>query len=47
VNLRAAEHIIRCGDRLYRLRLHDRLGSEITTSRSGAARLTAALKTWR
>jgi len=47
VNLRAAEHIIRCGDRLYRVRLHDRFGSEITTSRSGAARLTAALKAWR
>ena len=47
VNLRAAQHIIRCGDRLYHVKLHDRLGSEITTSRSGAARLTAALKTWR
>jgi two-component system, LytTR family, response regulator LytT len=47
VNLRAAEHMIHCGDRLYRVRLHDRLGSEITTSRSGAARLSAALKTWR
>jgi DNA-binding LytR/AlgR family response regulator len=47
VNLRAAEHIIRCGDRFYRVSLHDRLGSEITTSRSGAARLSAALKTWR
>jgi two-component system, LytTR family, response regulator len=47
VNLRAAQHIIRCGDRLYRVRLHDRLGSEIMTSRSGATRLSAALKTWR
>src|SRR6266446_411962 len=47
VNLRAIDHIIRCGDRLYRVRLHDRFGSEITTSRSGAARLTAALKAWR
>jgi two-component system response regulator LytT len=47
VNLRAAEQIIRYGDRLYRVRLYDRLGSEVTTSRQGAARLTAALKSWR
>jgi DNA-binding LytR/AlgR family response regulator len=44
VNLRAIEQVTRCGDRLYRVRLHDRLGSEITTSRRGAARLTALLK---
>jgi DNA-binding LytR/AlgR family response regulator len=46
VNLRAAKNILRSGDRFYRVRLFDRLGSEITTSRSGAARLSAALKTW-
>jgi len=44
VNLRAIEQITRYGDRLYRVRLHDRFGSEITTSRRGAARLTAMLK---
>ncbi len=44
VNLHAVERVNRCGDRAYRVRLHDRPGTEITTSRSGAARLTAALK---
>ena len=44
VNLRAVEHVNRSGDRNYRVRLHDRLGSEIKASRTGAARLTAALK---
>jgi DNA-binding LytR/AlgR family response regulator len=44
VNLRAIEQTTRYGDRLYRVRLHDRLGSEITTSRRGAARLAGLLK---
>ena len=44
VNLRAVERVNRCGDRVYRVRLHDRLGTEITASRTGAARLAAALK---
>jgi DNA-binding LytR/AlgR family response regulator len=44
VNLRAIEQITRYGDRLYRVRLHDRFGSEVTTSRRGATRLTALLK---
>jgi two-component system, LytTR family, response regulator LytT len=44
VNSRAIEHTTRYGDRLCRVKLHDRLGSEITTSRRGAARLTALLK---
>jgi two-component system LytT family response regulator/two-component system response regulator LytT len=44
VNLRAIEHVNRSGDRDYRVRLHDRLGSEIKASRTGAGRLTAALK---
>ena len=43
-NLRAIERIVHRGDRLYRVRLHDRVGSEITPSRSGAARLAAVLK---
>jgi two-component system, LytTR family, response regulator LytT len=47
VNLRAIERIILRGDRLYRVRLHDRVGSEITPSRSGAARLAGVLKTQR
>jgi len=45
VNLRAIEQITHYGDRLYRLRLRDRLGTEITASRTGAARLAAVLKT--
>ena len=44
VNLRAIEQTTRYGDRLYRVKLHDRLGSEITTSRRGAARLAAQLR---
>jgi DNA-binding LytR/AlgR family response regulator len=44
VNLRAIEEVTRYGDRLYRVRVHDRLGNEIKTSRRGAARLTALLK---
>jgi DNA-binding LytR/AlgR family response regulator len=47
VNLRAIEQVTRYGDRLYRVRLHDRLGREITISRRGAARLTALLKSRR
>jgi DNA-binding LytR/AlgR family response regulator len=45
VNLRAVERIIYCGDRLYRLKLRDRVGTEIMTSPGGATRLTAVLKT--
>jgi DNA-binding LytR/AlgR family response regulator len=44
VNLRAIERVIHYGDRLYRVRLRDRLGTEITVSRSGAGRLAAVLK---
>jgi len=47
VNLHAIEHIIHYGDRLYRVRLRDRSGTEITASRSGAARLASVLKTQR
>jgi two-component system, LytTR family, response regulator LytT len=47
VNLQAIEHVIHYGDRLYRVRLRDRVGTEITASRTGAARLTTFLKTQR
>jgi DNA-binding LytR/AlgR family response regulator len=45
VNLQAIEHVTHYGDRLYRVRLRDRVGTEITASRTGAARLAAVLKT--
>ena len=44
VNLRAIERVNHYGDRLYRVRLRDRLGSEVKASRTGAARLAAVLK---
>ena len=47
VNLQAIEHVTHYGDRLYRVRLRDRVGTEITASRTGAARLAAFLKTHR
>ena len=47
VNLQAIEHVTHYGDRLYRVRLRDRIGTEITASRTGAARLAAVLKTQR
>jgi DNA-binding LytR/AlgR family response regulator len=47
VNLRAIEHVIHYGDRLYRVQLRDRGSTEITASRTGAARLAAVLKTRR
>jgi len=47
VNLQAIEHVTHYGDRLYRVRLRDRAGTEITASRTGAARLAAVLKTQR
>ena len=43
VNLRAIDEINHYGDRLYRLRLRDRVGTEITASRTGAARLAIVL----
>jgi two-component system, LytTR family, response regulator LytT len=45
VNLQAIERVIHYGDRLYRVRLRDRVGTEITASRTGAARLAAVLNT--
>jgi DNA-binding LytR/AlgR family response regulator len=47
VNLRAIEHVHHYGDRLYRVHLRDRVGTEITASRTGAARLAVVLKTQR
>src|SRR5260370_11155814 len=47
VNLRAIDRINHYGDRLYRVRLRDRLGTEITASRTGAARLAAVFNSQR
>lgn len=47
VNLQAIEQVIHYGDRLYRVRLRDRANTEITASRTGAARLAAVLKVQR
>ena len=47
VNLQAIDHVTHYGDRLYRVRLRDRVGTEITASRTGAARLATVLKTQR
>jgi DNA-binding LytR/AlgR family response regulator len=47
VNLQAIERVTHYGDRLYRVRLRDRASTEITASRTGAARLAAVLKTQR
>jgi DNA-binding LytR/AlgR family response regulator len=44
VNLQAIERVTHYGDRLYRVRLRDRPGTEITASRTGAARLAPVLK---
>jgi two-component system response regulator LytT len=45
VNLNAIEQVTHYGDRLYRVRVRDRASTEITASRTGAARLAAVLKT--
>ena len=47
VNLHAIERVTHYGDRLYRVGLRDRVATEITASRTGAARLAAVLKTQR
>ena len=47
VNLHASEQVTHYGDRLYRVRLRDRASTEITASRTGAARLASVLKTQR
>jgi two-component system, LytTR family, response regulator len=44
VNLQAIERVTHYGDRLYRVGLRDRVGTDITASRTGAARLAAVLK---
>ena len=47
VNELAIEQVTHHGDRLYRIQLRDRLGTDITASRKGATRLTALLKSGR
>jgi DNA-binding LytR/AlgR family response regulator len=47
VNEQAIELITQHDDRLYRVQLRDRLGTEISASRKGAARLAALLKSGR
>jgi two-component system, LytTR family, response regulator len=47
VNLWAIERVVHYGDRLYRIQLRDRSGSEIKVSRTRAARLAAVLKSQR
>jgi two-component system LytT family response regulator/two-component system response regulator LytT len=47
VNLQAIERVTHYGDRLYRVRMRDRVGTEITASRTGATRLAVLLKTQR
>jgi two-component system, LytTR family, response regulator len=47
VNLLAIERVTHYGDRLYRVWLRDRVGTEITASRTGAAGLASVLKTQR
>ena len=47
VNLQAIERVTHYGDRLYRVRMRDRTGTEITASRTGAARLAVVLKAQR
>jgi DNA-binding LytR/AlgR family response regulator len=44
VNLRALRSIRRCGDRVYRVQLQDRLATEITASRTGASRLIGIIR---
>src|SRR5262249_13671323 len=44
VNLYAIEQLTHYGDRLYRVRLRDRVGTEITASRTGAARLGGSVE---
>jgi two-component system, LytTR family, response regulator LytT len=44
INLQAIERVTHYGDRLYRVRLRDRAGTELTASRSGATRLAALVK---
>ena len=44
VNLQAVERVTHYGDRLYRVRLRDRVGTEITASRMGSALLATVLK---
>jgi DNA-binding LytR/AlgR family response regulator len=47
INLQAIEHVTHYGDRLYRVRLRDRAGTQLTASRSGAVRLATVVKAQR
>jgi DNA-binding LytR/AlgR family response regulator len=47
VNVQAIERVTHYGDRLYRVRMRDRAGTEVTASRTGATRLATLLKTQR
>jgi len=47
VNLQAIDRVTHYGDRLYRVHMRDRSGTEITASRSGAVKLASVLKTQR
>ena len=47
INLQAIEQVTHYGDRLYRVRLRDRAGTQLTASRSGAVRLATVVKVQR
>jgi DNA-binding LytR/AlgR family response regulator len=47
VNLQAIDRVTHYGDRLYRVHMRDRAGTEITASRTGAVKLASVLKTQR
>lgn len=44
VNLQMIEEVVHYGDRLYQVRVRDRLGTRIDASRSGAAHLAALIR---
>ena len=44
VNLQAVEEVVHYGDRLYQVRIRDRLGSCLEASRSGSAQLATLIK---
>jgi DNA-binding LytR/AlgR family response regulator len=47
VNLQAIDRVTHYGDRLYRVHMRNRTGTEITASRTGAVKLASVLKTQR
>ena len=44
INLQAVEEVVHYGDRLFQVRLRDRLGTRLEASRSGSAHLAALIK---